>query len=36
VYRVCAFLPALGLLTVLLPDLRRKAAVTPVQPTLET
>lgn len=36
VYRICAFLPALGLLTVLLPDLRRKAAVTPVQPTLET
>ena len=36
VYRACAFLPALGLLTVLLPDQRRKAAAAPVQPTLET
>ena len=35
VYRICAFLPALGLLAVLLPDLRRKAAQPPVQPTLE-
>jgi FSR family fosmidomycin resistance protein-like MFS transporter len=35
VYRICAFLPALGLLTVLLPDLRRKAAEPAVQPTLE-
>ena len=35
VYRLCAFLPALGLLTVLLPDLRRRAVEPAVQPTLE-
>ena len=35
VYRLCAFLPALGLLTVLLPDLRHRRASPPVQPTLE-
>lgn len=35
VYRICAFLPALGLLTVLLPDLRRRKIEPAVQPTLE-
>jgi FSR family fosmidomycin resistance protein-like MFS transporter len=35
VYRLCAFLPALGLLAVLLPDLRREADPLTVQPTLE-
>jgi len=29
VYRVCAFLPAIGLLTVFLPNLRHRAAVSP-------
>jgi FSR family fosmidomycin resistance protein-like MFS transporter len=35
VYRLCAFLPALGLLTVLLPELSRKPAAEAVQPSLE-
>lgn len=35
VYRVCAFLPLLGLLAVFLPDVRRKPVAARVQPTLE-